>query len=166
MLDDLDYADDIGLLASKHQDIQQKTQQLVQTANTIGLRVNIGKTKVLRKNIRVGNPITINNQPLQELDDFTYLGSKVAMHGDCTREVITRISKANHTFTMLKPIWRTRNLSIHTKIRIFKTNVLSVLLCDSECWKSTANIEHKARSLPNQVPAAHHEDLLAKHDLK
>ncbi|KAL3873199.1 hypothetical protein ACJMK2_036344 [Sinanodonta woodiana] len=56
MLDDLDYADDIGLLASKHQDIQQKTQQLVQTANTIGLRVNIEKTKVLKKNIRAGNP--------------------------------------------------------------------------------------------------------------
>ncbi|KAL3848197.1 hypothetical protein ACJMK2_019071 [Sinanodonta woodiana] len=94
MLDDLDYADDIGLLASKHHDIQQKTQQMVQTANTIGLRVNIGKPKVLRKNIRAGNPSTINDQPLQELDDFTYLGSKVSTDGDCTREVITRISKA------------------------------------------------------------------------
>ncbi|KAL3868729.1 hypothetical protein ACJMK2_041499 [Sinanodonta woodiana] len=143
MLDDLDYADDIGLLASKHQDIQQKTQQLVQTANTIGLRVNIEKTKVLRKNIRADNPITIKDQPLQELDDFTYLGSKVSTDGDCIGEVITRISKDNHTFTMLKPIWKTRNLSIHTKIHIFKSNVLSVLLYGSECWKSTANIEKR-----------------------
>ncbi|KAH3741847.1 hypothetical protein DPMN_048577 [Dreissena polymorpha] len=39
-LDDLDFADDIGLIASKNQDIQQKTQQLV--SSTIGIRVNIG----------------------------------------------------------------------------------------------------------------------------
>ncbi|KAH3727714.1 hypothetical protein DPMN_053657 [Dreissena polymorpha] len=34
---------------------------------------------------------------------------------------------------MLKPIWRTTSLSMHTKLRIFKSNVLSVLLYGSEC---------------------------------
>ncbi|KAH3846536.1 hypothetical protein DPMN_088838 [Dreissena polymorpha] len=38
LLDDLDYANDIGLLASRNQDIQQKTQQLALSANTIGLK--------------------------------------------------------------------------------------------------------------------------------
>ena len=68
LLDDLDYADDIGLLASRNQDIQQKTQQLALSASTIGLRVNIGKTRVMRRNNRVGDPITINGKPLQDVD--------------------------------------------------------------------------------------------------
>ena len=49
LLDDLDYADDIGLLASRNQDIQQKTQQLALSASTIGLGVNIGKTRVIKR---------------------------------------------------------------------------------------------------------------------
>lgn len=44
---------------------------------------------------------------------------------------------------MLKTVWRSTSLSIYTKIRIFKSNVLSVLLYGSECWKTTAAIEQK-----------------------
>jgi hypothetical protein len=150
LLDDLDYADDIGLLASRNQDIQQKTQQLALSASTIGLRVNIGKTQVMRKNTRVGDPITINGQPLQDVDEFIYLGSKVTTDGDCAREINTRISKANQAFAMLKPIWRTTSLSMHTKLRIFKSNVLSVLLYGSECWKTTATIERKLEVFQNK----------------
>ena len=87
----------------------------------------------MRKNTRVGDPITINDQPLQDVDEFIYLGSKVTTDGDCAREINTRISKANQAFAMLKPIWRTTSLSMHTKLRIFKSNVLSVLLYGSEC---------------------------------
>jgi endonuclease/exonuclease/phosphatase family metal-dependent hydrolase len=143
MLDDLDYADDIGLLSSRNQDTQQKTQQLAESASAIGLKVNIGKTQVMRKNTRGGDPIIINDQPLEEVEEFSYLGSKVTTDGDCAREISTRISKANQAFAMLKPIWRTTSLSVHTKIRIFNSNVLSVLLYGSECWKTTATIERK-----------------------
>ncbi|XP_052261550.1 uncharacterized protein LOC127865671 [Dreissena polymorpha] len=129
LLDDLDYADDIGLLASRNQDIQQKTQQL--------------------KNTRLGDPITINGQPLQDVDEFIYLGSKVTTDGDCAREINTRISKANQAFVMLKPIRRTTSLSMHTKLCIFKSNVLSVLY-GSECWKTTATIERKLEVFQNK----------------
>jgi len=46
----------------------------------------------MRKNTRVGDPITINGQPLQDVDEFIYLGSKVTTDGDCAREINTRIS--------------------------------------------------------------------------
>ena len=51
---------------------------------------------------------------------------------------------------MLRPIWRSTGLSIHTKIRIFKSNVLSVLLYGSECWKSTTSIERKREVFQNK----------------
>ena len=62
----------------------------------------------------------------------------------------TRISKANQAFAMLRPIWRSTGLSIHTKIRIFKSNILSVLLYGSECWKSTTSIERKLEVFQNK----------------
>jgi len=150
LLDDLDYADDIVLLPSRNQDIQQKTKQLALSASTIGFRDNTGKTQVIRNNTRVGDSITINDQPLQDVDEFIYLGSKVTTDGDCAREINTRISKANQAFAMLKPIWRTTSLSMHTKLRIFKSNVLSVLLYGSECWKTTATIERKLEVFQNK----------------
>ncbi|GFR77505.1 endonuclease-reverse transcriptase [Elysia marginata] len=45
MLEDLDYADDLGLLSHRHQDIQQKTKDLYETASKKGLKVNIRKTQ-------------------------------------------------------------------------------------------------------------------------
>lgn len=44
LLEDLDYTDDLGLLAHKHQDIQQKIEKLSKIASTIGLKVNSKKT--------------------------------------------------------------------------------------------------------------------------
>ena len=50
VLEDLDYADAISLLSSKHQDAQQIAEHLSKTANTIGLKVSTKKTQVMRKN--------------------------------------------------------------------------------------------------------------------
>lgn len=56
---------------------------------------------------------------------------------------------------MFKLIWRSTGFSIYTTIRVLKSNVLGVLPYESECWKTIASIGKKARSVPNQVFAAH-----------
>lgn len=48
VLEDLDYADDIALLAHRHQDMQTKTNALATTAGNLGLKINIKKTKHLK----------------------------------------------------------------------------------------------------------------------
>ncbi|KAK3517624.1 hypothetical protein QTP70_013436 [Hemibagrus guttatus] len=149
-LEDLDYADDLGLLAHRHQDIQQKTEKLSEIASTIGLKVNNKKTQVLRKNVTSNTPIAIDGTPLEDVQEFVYLGSKVTTDGDCNKDINTRVSKANQAFAMLKPIWRTTSLSIHTKIKIFRSNVISVLLYGSECWKTTTAIEQKLEVFQNK----------------
>lgn len=150
VIEDLDYADDLGLLSSRYQDAQQKTEHLSKIASTIGLRVNVKKTQVLRKNAAINNPITLNGSPLEDVQEFVYLGSKVTTDGDCDQEINARISKANQAFAMLKPIWRSTILSIHTKIRIFKSNVLSVLMYGSECWKTSISTEKKLEVFQNR----------------
>ena len=149
-LEDLEYADDIVLLSSKYQDIQQKTENLKKTACTLGLRINTHKTKTLRNNKSNNTPVITEEEELEDVQEFTYLGSKIATNGDCDLEINARISKARQAFALLRPIWRNSGLSLHTKVRIFKSNVLSVLLYGSECWKTTITIERKLEVFQTQ----------------
>ena len=150
MLEDLDYADDISLLSGRYQDIQDKTETLSVTSCSVGLKISKRKTKVLRKNTRIKDAVRINNTPLEEVAEFVYLGSKVTAAGDCTTEISTRISKAGQAFGMLRNIWKCTNFSTGTKMRIFKSNVMSVLLYGSECWKTTSMIEQKLEVFQNK----------------
>ncbi|GFR67303.1 endonuclease-reverse transcriptase [Elysia marginata] len=146
-LEDLDYADDLGLLSHRHQDIQQKTKDLCETASKIGLKVKIRKTQALRTNT---NSITLEEKSLEEVQEFIYLGSKITADGDCIGEIIARISKASQAFAFLRPIWKTQNINTHTKIRTFHSNVLSVLLYGAECWKMTKSLEKRLEVFQNK----------------
>ena len=150
VLEDLDYADDIGLLSQRHQDMQQKTKDLSQIASKIGLKVNTRKTQEMRKNTANTGPIIAEGKPLEEVQEFVYLGSKITADGDCTEEVKTRISKASQAFALLKSIWKNSNISNGTKIKIFRSNVLSVLLYGAECWKMTKSLEQKVDVFQNK----------------
>ena len=90
------------------------------------------RAQVLRKNTRVNGPVMIDGRQLEDVEEFNYLGTKVTATGDWSQEVIARISKANQAFSMLKPVWRATNLSVHSKMKIFKSNVLKVLLYGPE----------------------------------
>lgn len=57
---------------------------------------------ILRKNTRTGGPITMNNTPLDDVTEFTYLGSIITKDGDCTMDINARISKARQSFEILK----------------------------------------------------------------
>ena len=73
----LDYADDIGLLSSRHEDMQEMMDKLTTTAPQIGLRLNTAKTKLKRNNYKTDNPITvITSDALEEVQDFVYMGRK------------------------------------------------------------------------------------------
>ena len=143
VLEDHDYADDIGLLSSKYMNAQRKAEHLIKTAYTIGLNVGTKKTQVLRKYTTVNHPVVIDGKHLKDVEEFTYLGTKVTTTGECDQKFNALINKDNKSFAMLKPVWRTTNLSVYTKINIFRSNVLSVLLCGAECWKTTIAIHRK-----------------------
>ena len=71
VLENLEYADNIGPLSSKHKDAQQKVERLSKTANTVGLNVNTMKAQVLRKNTRVNDPVMIDGRHLEDFEEFT-----------------------------------------------------------------------------------------------
>ena len=149
-LEDLDFADDIALLSQKQQDIQNKTTRFSNTAAKIGLKASTKKTKHMRMNSRIDTPVRMQEEDIEEVTEFTYLGSKMSADGDTEVEIRTRITKASQAFASLKNIWKCRNISTNTKIRLFKSNVLSVLLYGSESWKTTKTIENKLEVFQNR----------------
>ena len=65
-LGDLDFADDISLLAHSHRDIQSKTEKLVRNAAKVGLHVNKDKTKTMRNNCQTADPVKLGEQDIEE----------------------------------------------------------------------------------------------------
>nr|KAG5695887.1 hypothetical protein BaRGS_017325 [Batillaria attramentaria] len=71
VLEDLDFADDVALLAHRHQDMQGKTSDMASTAGQIGLKISSKKTKHMRMNNRNNAAITVNGEALEEVEYFT-----------------------------------------------------------------------------------------------
>ena len=147
-----DFADDIVLLSSTKQQIQDKTTRLGEETRRVGLKINKEKTKAMRINARNQKKIIINGQEIKQVDEFEYLGAKVCKEGGGMKDLRNRLSKARGGFNKPKKIWISNNISRKTKLRLYKTLVVPVLLYGSETWKmnkgddKTVNVFHN-RSL-------------------
>ena len=86
---------------------------------------------------------------IQEVDNFTYLGSFVSKDGQADKDIKSHVSKARHVFRTLTSIWRSSALSLHNKITIFNTNVKSVMLYSSETWHTTKTSRNKLQMFIN-----------------
>ncbi|KAK7103731.1 hypothetical protein V1264_018575 [Littorina saxatilis] len=148
-LDDLDFADDLALLSHNQQQMQEKTDILTATSSQVGLNIHKDKTKILKINTTSKEPITLSGSPLEEVQSFTYLGSIVDQQGGTDADVKARIGKARAAFIQLKNIWNSRQLSLTTKIRLFNSNVKSVLLYGAETWRTTKTTIRKVQTFIN-----------------
>ena len=75
-LEDLDFADGIALLSSRYVDIQDKTaNRLVDEVARVGLKINAKKSKVMRINARNDQRIKVNDEQVDDVEEFVYLGA-------------------------------------------------------------------------------------------
>ena len=149
-LKDLDFADDLALLSHSHAQMQNKTVLLDTISQQIGLNIHRGKTKIMRINANNREPIALGNESLQEVDTFTYLGSIINREGGTEEDIKIRIQKARGAFVTLRNIWRSGQIKEKTKIRIFNSNVKSVLLYGSETWRTTKATNMKLQVFVNR----------------
>ena len=127
-LDDLDFADDIAPISSTQQQMQE-------TSIKLGLRPNKSKTKVMKINAKRKQPIKIKNTNLEEVEEFTYIGSIVNIEGGTDADVKNRINKARVIFNILGKVWSAKIIARSTKMKIFNSNVKSVLFYEAETWR-------------------------------
>ncbi|CAG2187214.1 unnamed protein product [Mytilus edulis] len=113
-LEDLDFADDLALLSHRLKDMRDKTTELHETGKKLGLKINIKKTKIMKVKTRKGGTVSIEGEDIEEVDQFTYLGSIMDRTGGTDADIRTRISKARQAFAMLKPVWKSTAFTENT----------------------------------------------------
>ena len=148
-LDDLDFADDLALLSHNQQQMQEKTNTVAATSSQVGLSIHREKTKILKINTTSNEQVTLNGGPLEERQSFTYLGSIIDQQGGTAADVQSRIGKARAAFIQLKNIWTARELTLTTKLRLFNSNVKSVLLYGAETWRMTKTTTDRVQTFIN-----------------
>ena len=148
-LDDLDFADDIALLSHNHEQMQKKTSTLTDISKSVGLRLHPGKSKVLKVKTSGSGNIMVGDKQLDVVTDFTYLGSIVDEKGGTQADIKGRVGKARAAFTSLSKIWKDRHISRKTKVKLFNSNVKSVLLYGSETWSLTKSCTRKLQTFIN-----------------
>ena len=144
-LRDLAYADDICLLADDLEDLRTLTEAVVCEAGKVGLKVNTRKTEIMKVRTNDNSQVTIGNEPLQEVDKFVYLGCQISKDGDIRNEIGIRIGKAGAAFRNMEKVWNEDGMSLRTKLKLFNSIVLSVLMYGCETWKGLTEIEERVR---------------------
>ena len=141
-LEDLDYADDIVLLAEVWKHAQQKLERLNTYGLQTGLNINIDKTESLRIHAKNATNFKVNGEEIKDSTSFTYLGATVTTTGGAAEDMKIRIGKARKQYHRFRKLWNSGQYRRKTKMRIFQSNVISVLLYGCETWKMTEADEH------------------------
>jgi hypothetical protein len=128
--------------------MDEKLKRLKEEAELAGLHINIFKTKGMRVN--TSNILKFRMDETEiEVGSFVYIGS-VSVNTGTEEDVASRIKKANGVFVQLYPVWRYHNISNGVKIRIFSTDMKSVLLYACETWKTTNQITSRLQTFTNK----------------
>jgi hypothetical protein len=141
------FADDAALVSHSEDGLQQLVTRLSNACQEFGLAISLDKTKVMAHNVDNAPAISINGHNLENVDEFTYLGSTVSSTLSLEAEVNKRIGKAVGVMARLNQrVWRNPCLTTKTKLRVYRACVLGTLLYGSETWTTYANQEKKLNS--------------------
>ena len=168
-LEDLDFADDLALMSRVLNHLKEKTTRLAEIGAKTGLVINTAKTKTMHSTGKPDAPLSIGNQEIDCVDNFNYLGSIISIDNGAEKDIKNRLNKAKGAFALLQPVWRSGKYSKKTKIRLYKSNVLSVLLYGSECWRMTQTDIQKLEVFQNkclrQICKIFYPEIISNEDL-
>ena len=111
------------------------------------MEIGPDKTKVMTNNPNgFQREIKIKSQRLEEVENFKYLGAIISNEGS-KPEILSRIAQTTAALSRLKIIWRDRNISLASKVKLMRTLILSTFLYACESWILTAEIERRIQAL-------------------
>ena len=95
----------------------------------VGLKLNIQKTKIM-----ASSPITSWEIDGETVADFIFLGSKITADGDCSHEIKRRLLLERKIMSNLDSIFKSRDITLPTKVRLGKAMVFPVVMYGCESW--------------------------------
>ena len=98
----------------------------------VGLKLNIQITKIM-----ASGPITswqIDGETMETLAEFIFLGSKIAVDGDCSHEIKRHLLLGRKVMISLDSIFKSRDITLPTKVCLVKAMVFPVVMYGCESW--------------------------------
>ena len=95
----------------------------------VGLKLNIQKTKIM-----ASSPITSWQIDGETVSDFIFGGSKITADGDCSHEIKRRLLLGRKVMTNIDRIFKSRDITLPTKVRLVKAMVFPVVMYGCESW--------------------------------
>ncbi|GBE63537.1 endonuclease-reverse transcriptase [Babesia ovata] len=139
-INNLRYADDTTLMAESEEELKSLLMKVKVESEKVGLKLNIQKTKIM-----ASGPITsweIDGETVETVSDFIFLGSKITADGDCSHEIKRRLLLGRKVMTNLDSIFKSRDITLPTKVRLVKAMVFPVVMYGCESW-TVKKAEHR-----------------------
>ena len=124
--DKLRYADDTTLTAESEEELKSLLMKVKEESEKVGLKLNIQKTKIIGS-----GPITsweIDGKTVEIVSDFIFWGSKITADGDCSHEIKRCLLLGRKVMTNLDSIFKSRDITLPTKVRLVKAMVFPVVI--------------------------------------
>jgi hypothetical protein len=149
------YADDVNILGRSIHSIKKNAEDLVIASKAIGLEVNAEKTKYMimsrSQNAGHNHNIKIDNKSVERVEEFKYLGATLTNRNSIHEEIKSRLKSGNACYHSVQNLLSSRLQSKNTKIRVYRTIILPVVLYGCETWSLTPREEQRLRVFENRV---------------
>ena len=131
-INNLRYADDTTLMAESEEELKSLLMKVKEESEKVDLKLNIQKMKVM-----TSGPVTswqIDRETVETVSDFIFGGSNITADGDCSHEIKRRLLLGRKVMTNLDSIFKSRDITLLTKIRLVKAMVFPVVMYGCESW--------------------------------
>ena len=131
-INNLRYADDTTFMAESEEELKSLLMKVKEQSEKFGLKLNIQKTKII-----ASGPITswqIDAETVETVADFIFGGSKITADGDCSYEIKRCLLFERKVMTNLDSIFKSRDITLPTKVRLVKAMVFPVIMYGRESW--------------------------------
>ena len=138
-INNLRYADDTTLMAESEEEQKSLLIKVKEESEKAGLKPNIQKTKIM-----ASGPIISwqrDGETVETVADFIFGGSKITADGDCSHKIKRRLLLGRKVMTNLDSIFKSRDITLPTKVHLVKTMVFPVVMYGCESW-TTKKAKH------------------------
>ena len=119
-------------MAESEEELKSLLMKVKAESEKVGLKLNIQKTKIM-----ASGPITsweIDGGTVETVSDFILGGSKITADSDCSHEIKRRLLLGRKVMTKLNSIFKSRDITLSTKVCLIKAMVFPVVMYGCESW--------------------------------
>ena len=119
-------------MAESEEELKSLSMKVKVESEKVGLKLNIKKTKIM-----ASGPMTsweIDGETVETVSDFILGGSKITADGACSHEIKRRLLLGRKVMTNLDSIFKSRDITLPTKVRLVKVMVSPAVMYGCESW--------------------------------